>query len=73
LILAGLIAQIIIVLEFPPSAFCKILVRAESLYGTTFFFAFPPAFSESTLITCPRVVKLLLIEQPFKKLVKKLM
>jgi hypothetical protein len=33
------------VLEFPPSAFCKILVRAESLYGTTVPWALPIALS----------------------------
>jgi hypothetical protein len=50
-------AHIIIVLELPPSAFYKILVRFESLYGTTVFFYLPIALSASTLIHVPRVVR----------------
>jgi hypothetical protein len=61
---AGDIAQIIIVFEFPPNAFYKILVRAESLYGTTVIFSFPHALSARILIHVPNTVKLLLIAQP---------
>jgi hypothetical protein len=50
-------AQIIIVFELPPRAFCKILVRFESLYGTTVFFYLPMALSAKTLMHVPSVVR----------------
>jgi hypothetical protein len=57
-------AQIIIVFELPPNAFCKILVKFESLYGTTAFLDFPWDFSARTLIQVPNTVRLLLIAEP---------
>ena len=62
--LAGDTAQIMMVLELPPSAFYRILVRLESRYGTTEPFAFPEAYSAKTLIQFPRTVRLLLIAHP---------
>lgn len=55
-------AQIIVVLEFPPSAFYKILVNAESLYGTARFLFFPPESSANIYMTLPSVCKDLLIK-----------
>ena len=56
----------IIVLLFPPSAFCNNLVRTESLYGTRTFF--PSDCSAKALITLPRQDKLILIPAPsFKR------
>ena len=54
-------AQIIKVLELPPKAFCKILVKHESLYGTMIFFPLPIALSARVDITNPKTDKLLLI------------
>ena len=61
---AGEMAQIMMVLELPPSAFYRILVRAESLYGTMDFFSLPIALSAKILIQVPKTVRLLLIAQP---------
>ena len=61
---AGDTAQIMIVLELPPRAFYKILVKLESLYGTTVFFSFPIALSARTLMHVPKTVKLLLMAHP---------
>ncbi len=58
---AGETAQIIKVFELPPKAFCKILVKQESLYGTMIFFPFPIALSANVEITKPKTDKLLLI------------
>lgn len=65
---AGEIAQIINVLELPPSAFCKILVKHESLYGTTIFFPFPIALSANVEITRPSTDKLLFIPAAYLSL-----
>ena len=54
-------AQIITVLEFPPSAFCRIRVKHESRYGTTVPLAFPVALSAKVEMTNPKTDKLLLI------------
>ena len=59
----GLIAQIIYVLELPPSAFYNILVRFEFLYGTTTPFL-PFCLSTRALITSPKHERLLLIIEP---------
>ena len=56
-------AQIMYVLELPPSAFCNILVKLEFLYGITIFF-FPFYLSTRALITLPSVDKLRLIIFP---------
>ncbi len=61
---AGDKAQIINVLEFPPKAFYKILVRDDSLYGTTIFLFFEVANSANFDITKPKKLKDLLIEHP---------
>jgi len=63
---AGEIAAIMIVLEFPPSAFYSILVNFDSLYGTTTFIAsfLPAALSARILMTFPRKLKDLLILEP---------
>lgn len=53
-----------IVFEFPPKAFYKILVKADSQYGTTFPSPFPTALSANVLMTFPRVDKERLIAQP---------
>ena len=62
--LAGDKAQIITVLELPPKAFCKIRVKAESLYGGNTSFFLPKALSAKVFITFPRTNKLLLILHP---------
>lgn len=58
---AGDIAQIIKVFEFPPKAFCRILVKADYLYGGTVPLPFPMALSAKFSITLPRTVNDLLI------------
>jgi len=65
---AGEIAQIIRVFEFPPRAFCKIRVRQESLYGTTIPFPFPIALSAKVEITKPKTDKDLLIPAAYLSL-----
>ena len=50
LILAGDTVQIIEVSEFPPRAFCRILVSFESLYGICYF-----VLEESFEITLDRM------------------
>lgn len=53
-----------IVFEFPPKAFCKILVNADSQYGTTFPSPLPTALSANVLMTFPRVDNERLIAHP---------
>ena len=62
--LAGDKAHIITVFEFPPRAFWRILVKAESLYGGSTSFFLPKALSANVLMTFPKTSKLLLILQP---------
>ncbi len=61
---AGDTAAIIHVFELPPNAFCKILVRFDSRYGTTESFFFPTDFSANIAIHFPNTLKLLLIFVP---------
>jgi hypothetical protein len=58
---AGDIAHIINVFEFPPNAFCKIRVKQESLYGTTIPLPLPVALSANVEITKPKTESDLLI------------
>jgi hypothetical protein len=58
---AGDMAQIIIVLELPPKALSKILVKEESRYGTCAAFPFPAACYAKISITLPKVWSDLLI------------
>lgn len=61
-------AQIMIVLLLPPRAFYRIRVRELFLKGTTASFFFPLALSAKTLIHCPSIVRLKLIDAPsFKR------
>jgi len=53
-------AQIISVLLLPPSAFWRIRVKQESLYGTTTF-VLPDALSANDEMTRPNTDKLLFI------------
>ena len=61
---AGLIAQIIIVLELPPKAFYRIRVKALLRNGTTSLDRLPPALSARIEMHCPSIVKLRLIAAP---------
>lgn len=54
-------AQIIKVFEFPPKAFCNILVKHESLYGTITPLTLPVALSASVEMTNPKTESDLLI------------
>lgn len=54
-------AHIIKVFELPPKAFCKILVKHESLYGTIIPLPLPIALSASVEMTNPNTDKDLLI------------
>jgi len=61
-------AQIIVVFEFPPNAFYKILVKADSLYGTAIFLIFPKDCSAKAYMTLPNVCKDLLIKLAYLSL-----